>query len=110
MEFTYKIEINDKEHVIPEIREWFDNVFSQKKGFFSICTIDKALEMMNIEKQFSDTRVYHYMNSLHCKHYSEMKSGTLEKVKEMCYKLLGDDPTINRQFAELEECEFVQSE
>lgn len=92
MVFKFSMEVELKDSMLKaEAKEWFDNMFLAK--WFNISIIDKALELLNIKK-FKGSRIYTFLHSLHCVDYDKMKPETLEKCKEICYKIIENVPVI----------------
>lgn len=83
--YCFQVTINEKD-CMDEAKEWFDNMFLG--DWFNVSIFNNATKMLNVERQLRDSRVYSFVHSLHCVHYDKMKPKTLEKLKEICYKLV----------------------
>lgn len=92
MTFTIEIELKN-ETMMNEVRGWYDNMF-RSKGYFDISLVRKSLDHLGIPDEFKDSRVYCYLHSLHCVYWKDMQPETIEKVKEILYKLVAipDEP------------------
>ena len=97
--YIFEIEITDEEKLIT-CEAIFNKMF--KNTFFSICDVDRVINILNIEF-FMESNLYEgFLYPLHCKYFKDMDDSTIEKLKEICYKLIDKH--------ELPEVEYFEDE
>lgn len=77
-----------KPHLKAEVKVWFDQLFTEQYKF-SIIPINRAIQHLDI-KDFKNSRLYNYLNSLHSTYYSKMTPETFSAIKKICYGIIGD--------------------
>ncbi|AII27517.1 hypothetical protein Q21_gp40 [Vibrio phage VPp1] len=60
-----------------------------KKGYFDICTLDKALRTMGIQAQCGKS--YSILSSLHCMDYKDMPNELRRSIPMLVQNVVGTD-------------------
>lgn len=86
---TYQIEIElSKTDILAACQSKILGMFADNSGYFNSCTVWDVCNLLKIE-YMQDTEVGKFINLFHCVDFADIAPEQIEKLKRICYGLVG---------------------